>query len=428
MKFDTTFSKINAQLKHSNTTLLPHQKDAIRWLLKNETSYNIGGILADDMGLGKTLEIISLIIANPKKITLVVVPSNIIQQWINEITRFAPNFSLTVHSSQSKIDATHISQIMAHPHNIILTSYHFTQIPLFKILPIDRLIADEAHIFRNTKSKTFKHIHAIKSTYKWALTGTPIQNYTKDLHTLFDFIHATHTHDITQMISKYMLRRTKTSLDFKMPPIKHKIHFMTFDKSSEALYTHLTHNYDCSFIEKSLRQRQACTIPTHIAQSIDFQHKSPPTYQKLDFIAKTIQHKITHDYTHKPIIFTYFTHEIQYLYSKLSTLFNIGIISGKTPQHKRQHIITDLSKQILLVQVYAGSTGLNLQHFNQTYFTSPQWNPNIELQAIARVHRIGQTSHVTTHHFIYKQQHSIEQHIRTVQKNKLDTINTLIIK
>lgn len=428
MKFDTTFSKIKKQLAYSNTTLMPHQKDAVRWLLKNETQFNIGGILADDMGLGKTLEIISLIIANPKKITLVVVPSNLIKQWTDEINRFAPDFLLTVHSSHTKISANDITHILQHQQNIILTSYHFTQIPLFKILSIDRLIADEAHLFRNTKSKTFKHIHAIKSTYKWALTGTPIQNYTKDLHALFDFIHATQLPTTQQTISKYMLRRTKTSLNFKMTPIKHKIHFMTFDKSSDAIYDYVTNDYHCSYIEKSLRQRQACTIPSHIAQTIEFTQHNTHTYQKLNFIAKTIQRKISHDYTHRPIIFTYFTHEIQYLYSQLSTLYNIGIISGNTPQKNRHAIINDLSKQILLVQVYAGATGLNLQHFNQAYFTSPQWNPNIELQAIARVHRIGQTLPVTTHHFIYKQKHSIEQHIRQSQKVKLQNIHALISK
>ena len=71
MKFDTTFSDINKQLAFSNTTLMPHQKKAIKWLLNNEKK-GYGGILADDMGLGKTLQIISLIIANPKKISVVV--------------------------------------------------------------------------------------------------------------------------------------------------------------------------------------------------------------------------------------------------------------------------------------------------------------------------------------------------------------------
>ena len=69
-------------------------------------------------------------------------------------------------------------------------------------------------------------------------------------------------------------------------------------------------------------------------------------------------------------------------------------------------------------------------NYNNIYFTSPQWNPNIELQAIARCHRIGQRNTVNIHYYIYnfKIKQSIEKHILRVQNNKLKRINSFIIK
>ena len=44
---------------------------------------------------------------------------------------------------------------------------------------------------------------------------------------------------------------------------------------------------------------------------------------------------------------------------------------------------------VLLVQIKAGSDGLNLQQYGEVYFVSPHWNPAVEKQAIARIYRIA---------------------------------------
>ena len=79
---------------------------------------------------------------------------------------------------------------------------------------------------------------------------------------------------------------------------------------------------------------------------------------------------------------------------------------------------------ILIIQIQSGSTGLNLQTFNHIYFTSPSWNPAIDLQAIARTHRIGQTKQVHIHNVYIN--NTIDKRILDIQKHKLQIINLLL--
>ena len=63
-------------------------------------------------------------------------------------------------------------------------------------------------------------------------------------------------------------------------------------------------------------------------------------------------------------------------------------------------IMSYLQPNVLLIQIKSGCEGLNLQNYNNVYFTSPHWNPAVEDQAIARVHRIGQHREVNVYHYI----------------------------
>ena len=133
------------------------------------------------------------------------------------------------------------------------------------------------------------------------------------------------------------------------------------------------------------------------------------------------------------LIFCQFKSEIAHLKNRLSAAgFNVAVIQGSTSKKERQYAIQSpistediadiidakttssgagasniahlinsfLAPDVLIAQIQTACEGLNLQHFNEVYFTTPHWNPAVEDQSIARAHRIGQTSTVNVYKFI----------------------------
>ena len=128
----------------------------------------------------------------------------------------------------------------------------------------------------------------------------------------------------------------------------------------------------------------------------------------------------------KPVVFCYFNREIEYLSEKLDeNNIPFRVIRGSVGMDERQKLISDADiYRVLVVQIMAGSMGLNLQKFNSVYFSGPHWNPTHEQQAIARVYRMGQKQPVTVRRFILK--NTIEELIIQIQSNKLDMIKELL--
>ncbi|KAF4997424.1 hypothetical protein FDECE_12075, partial [Fusarium decemcellulare] len=76
---------------------------------------------------------------------------------------------------------------------------------------------------------------------------------------------------------------------------------------------------------------------------------------------------------------------------------------GKVPQKERQRIVdrfrADPSIRVMLLTLSCGAAGLTLTAATRAYLMEPHWNPTLEEQALARIHRIGQTREVTTVRF-----------------------------
>jgi SNF2 family DNA or RNA helicase len=416
MKFNLDFYRINKELSIGGYNLYDHQKRGVRWLLNTERKHQ-GGLLADEMGLGKTIQMISMMIANPLSLNIIVCPASLLRQWESEILKFAP--SIIVNPDIDNIDMS--------KQNVFIISYNKLIRPnKYSSLTYNRLICDEAHYFRNCKSKTFNKLDSIKSKIRWAITGTPIQNYKKDLVTMFKFIRK--NGEIEELISKYMLRRTILGLDFNLPKLSHNIKFIgTYNPK----FMEIIENNDYMFhLEKILRLKQACIIPTQTLKSIKKKYAIKDDINRLK-LAKlnTIVADVIAKESNKTIIFSYFRTEIQYLFKRLSSHVNIDYIDGSISPKKKIEIINNLDLDVLIIQINAGGTGLNLQHYNNIIFTGPQWNPTLEQQAIARAYRIGQTKDVNVKRYIVGnlKEYSIEKKILKIQRNKLEMIKKYIL-
>jgi len=423
-------AKTKHKLSKSSISLLPHQVDALKWMIKREmlTKSNgevrkgpYGGILADDMGLGKTLETIGLLLAKGHSKTIIIVPANLISQWKDEFKKFAPHIPI-VEDVDSNIDGTVLimSYIKAIRSQYVRDNFW------------NRIILDEAHYIRNPKGTVHKDILKLKAKSRWCLTGTPIQNYLSDICSLLAFIgiRKNKNEKLDKYLNKYMLRRTKEGIHFEMPPITYSVEKVEHTSTEEKqFYEKVKANtYICSdvhHLEVLLRLRQAALLPQMVADGYIKKTKDKKlviwrhSNSKLDALVKTL----VDNPKEKPIVFCYFTKEIEYLKKSMShKKIKYRIINGSVSMDERQKIISESDEfRVLVVQMMAGSTGLNLQKFNAVYFSGPHWNPTHEQQAVARAYRIGQQNSVIVRKFVLK--HTIEELILTIQERKQKMID-----
>lgn len=319
------------------TPLKPHQLSGLKWLTWREEQYPHGGIFADDMGTGKSFTILAFILqqlyvkglsyeqvksinnnfegddndedddagsANGKiknRVnggTLIVCPASVLSVWEGQIrSHFNPDtFSYIVyHNTHSKQELT-INEVASK--HIIITTYGYvvseaSAMGLLHQIKWNRVILDEAHYARNIKTVTAKACKALQAKHRWAITGTPVQNYDADIHALFWFLRfkpldrtenfkawvkRNTVYNLRRLLYGILLRRTKNDLYHQISPLdkaiesgevlpKKNIKFISvqLNRTERKAYAHieaqrLMHLEVCP-LYILLRLRQFCNHP-----------------------------------------------------------------------------------------------------------------------------------------------------------------------
>ena len=414
-----------------------YQYDGVEWCVRNELKPNPvenirGGFIVDEMGLGKTIMMIGTMFVNFLPRTLIVVPPVLIQQWFNEIYNSSGHQALLYYGYDKK----HITLLDINRAPIVLTTYNtlLSDKCLLKNIIWNRVIYDEAHHLRNSKTIRFKTCIQIKARIHWLVTGTPIQNKKQDFYNLCSVAGMkpafyTNPANFRTIGRNFVLRRTKAQVGIMLPRVHKNNKIVEWNNKKEMLLSEEIHsllpNQTCVSDSKRkqlasifghggsliaiLRARQSCILPSLMSKSIEQWSKMgilKPEYlealnysSKIDAVIKLILER--KDNGKGKIVFCHYQREIDIIVQRLESCGFKKIVKydGRNSGGSNLASLAEPA-DILVIQIQTGCEGLNLQkNFSDIYFVSPHWNPCVEDQAIARCHRIGQTKMVDVFKF-----------------------------
>ena len=175
--------------------------------------------------------------------------------------------------------------------------------------------------------------------------------------------------------------------------------------------------------------------PISTTQSSDTQEglkvQLPAMVSELPTKIKALLSDLRTEGTVKSIVFSFWTSTLDIIAMALTQEgMEYARYDGKVAPNKRADIIkkfeTDPSTNVLLLSISCGAVGLNLTAASRAYLMEPHWNPTVEDQALARIHRMGQTREVKTIRYIIKD--TFEEHVIKVQNRKKDLAELLLSK
>lgn len=448
-----------ATSKLQGRLIAPYQREGVVWMLMRELGKSSvkGGFLCDEMGLGKTVQIISVILGNPNKKTLIVVPKSIVNQWKEELNKFAPSVRVTLFDGPER----EITKDMFAETDVVIAPYSVmvkkgkpkgtaTEMHRFHW---GRVVLDEGHEIRSSSSKIHVSLKSLASDIRWVISGTPVYNSMNDFVALCEFIGIPKAvvQGMTDKVrNTYVLRRTKQdvsefnkrlelppcdfqNVELEMYPVELAMYKEVYEKSQDTIREifkkenagmHAMHVLECF-----LRTRQVMIWPQlYVDGMAKKMGEARPDFwsgnsKKMETLFKLVQ---SHP-DEKSLIFCQFVEEMNYIEQVLDTCgHTVFRIDGSVDQATRVQRLDDFRKSedagaVFVIQIKSGGQGLNLQEATRVYITAPSWNPATELQAIARSHRTGQTKKVVVKKLVYKgteELPSIEESMMALQGHK----------
>jgi superfamily II DNA or RNA helicase len=447
-----------------------YQMEALNWLMTLHDS-RLNGILADEMGLGKTLETISLLayLRESRGINgkhMIIVPKTTLTNWTREVRRWCPSFSIVAfHGNRDEREALKPQLDEA---DIIATTFEVCIIErtALRRLDFEYVIIDEAHRIKNEHSKLSLVVRQFVSRHRLLITGTPLQNNLHELWSLLNFLKPDlfGSHEefeqffnltssgsdaeregmvaaLHRVLRPFLLRRLKTEVEASLPPKVETKLFVGLSAVQREIYTKvLSRDMDAlnnkgasktQLHNMMMQLRKVCNHP-YLFEGVE---PGPPYTEgehlidasgKLLLLDKLLA-KLQRDGS-RVLIFSQMTRMLDILEDYcLYRGYKHCRIDGSTKQDERDDAMDSFNapgseKFVFLLSTRAGGLGINLQTADTVVLYDSDWNPQMDLQAQDRAHRIGQKRQVNVYRFVTE--HSIEEKIvdRALRKLALDAL------
>ena len=388
---------------------------------------------------------------------LLIVPVSTIPNWEQEIARFAGGMTFLRHIGQSR----NVDENAIRSHDVTITSYHTLRndIAVFANIDFTYVILDEAQNIKNAATKAFKAVKTLKASHRLALSGTPVENSTGELWSLFDFLNpgllGTKEHfsavfakpieqyadaaaaaQLRSLVFPFILRRKKEMVARELPPKEEIIVYCEMDAKQKKVYD--TFKKECrkkvegiiadkgkergalEIFEALLKLRQIALFPALASP----QFKDVPSC-KFELFTDMLDEIATEE--HKVLVFSQFVRSLDFMKAHLKERkLDYAYIDGSTKKRdvEIKKFQENGSVKVFLLSLKAGGVGINLTAADYVILFDPWWNPAVEAQAVDRAHRIGQKRKVTAYKLIVKD--TVEEKILALQEKKRALVNDLI--
>ncbi|MBV9389166.1 MAG: DEAD/DEAH box helicase, partial [Chroococcidiopsidaceae cyanobacterium CP_BM_ER_R8_30] len=425
--------------------LRPYQLRGASWLSFLE-SWGLGACLADDMGLGKTIEFIAFLLhlKEQEKLmypTLLVCPTSVLGNWEREVKKFGPTLKVLVHHGDKRAKGKAFTNAVK-GQDLVITSYALIHrdLKVLQSVSWQGVVLDEAQNIKNSEAKQSQSVRQLQSSFRIALTGTPVENRLQELWSILDFLNpgylgsrqffqrrfampierfgdAASLQTLRSLVQPFILRRLKTDREIiqDLPEKQEMTVFCGLSAEQATLYqqvveTSLTEIESAEGLQRRgmilallVKLKQICNHPAQYLKetTIGPKHHSG----KLQRLEEMLEEALSEG--DRALIFTQFAEWGKLLKPFLEhhlgreTLF----LYGSTSKKQREEMIDRFQHDpqgppLMILSLKAGGVGLNLTRANHVFHFDRWWNPAVENQATDRVFRIGQTRNVLVHKFV----------------------------
>lgn len=431
-------------------------------------------ILADEMGLGKTVQTVAFMnwLRHDRQQQgpfIVVVPLSTMPSWAETFDNWTPDINYVVYNgNEAARNIIREHELLAEGNSrrakfhVLLTTYEYilADASFLSTIKWQFMAVDEAHRLKNRESQLYAKLLDFKAPSRLLITGTPMQNTLGELSALLDFLMPGKVHieekidltseeagakinEMTTAIQPYMLRRTKNKVENDIPPKTEKIIRVELSDVQLDYYKNiLTRNYT-ALNEGAKGQKQSLlNIMMELKKASNHPFMFPSAEEKIlagsDRREDTLKALITSSGkmmlldqlltklkkdNHRVLIFSQmvkmldilgdYLHLRNYQFQRLD-----GTIAAGPRRQAIDHFnAPDSNDFCFLLSTRAGGLGINLMTADTVILFDSDWNPQADLQAMARAHRIGQTKPVSIYRLVSKE--TVEEEVLERARNKL---------
>ncbi|MFH8686760.1 DEAD/DEAH box helicase [Streptomyces anulatus] len=354
-------------------------------------------VIGDEMGLGKTVQAIAALAhlaAHGESHFLVVCPASVLINWTREIRARSTLRAVPVHGAER-------SEAFAdwrENGGVAVTTFdalHLLPGAVASVRP-GMLVVDEAHFVKNPAARRSRAVAGWAEQVERVLflTGTPMENRVEEFRSLVrqlrpelaPSVSGTHgaagSRAFRRAVAPAYLRRNQVDVLAELPALVQVDEWEEFGSEDRAAYREAVAS------GRFMRMRRAA-------------YAVPGSSAKLERLRELVDE--ARDNGLKVVVFSYFREVLATVGDALGH-DAFGPLSGSVPPARRQELVDAFSAAdghaVLLSQIQAGGTGLNMQAASVVILCEPQIKPTLEHQAVARAHRMGQVRTVQVHRLL----------------------------